>query len=310
MNPALSVLLFTTLSGAGLGVLMWAGALWAGLSAHIDRSPMIAALTIGALLLSMGLGFSFFHLGQPLRAWRAFSQWRSSWLSREAIVAVATLIATSICAVALWHDHRGLALRFTAGLLAVLALLTMIATARIYTSLRPIRAWHNGFVAPFLIVAALWSGGCVLWLIMAIHGITLPTAGLLALLCIAGAGLGLKLRYWRFVDAGADPAGAGHATGLGPSASVRSAETPHTESNYLLREMGYVVARRHARRLRMIVLMAAFAVPVVALIGARWLTDFVSPLAAVACVAVTGGLFIERWLFFAQARHTVVGYYR
>jgi DMSO reductase anchor subunit len=180
MNPALSVLLFTTLSGAGLGLLMWAGVLWALSPALIGRAPAIASLCVGGALLSTGLGFSFFHLGQPLRAWRAFSQWRTSWLSREAVVAVATLLATAICVVAVWRDHRGLAVQLAAAVLASLALLTVIATAGIYASLKPIRAWNNGFVAPFLVSAALWSGGCLLWLVIAVHGMALPPVGLLA----------------------------------------------------------------------------------------------------------------------------------
>lgn len=34
---------------------------------------------------ALGLGASVFHLGQPLRAWRIFLGWRTSWLSREAM---------------------------------------------------------------------------------------------------------------------------------------------------------------------------------------------------------------------------------
>ena len=37
-------------------------------------------------LLQGGLGASVLHLGQPLRAWRAFLGWRNSWLSREIMV--------------------------------------------------------------------------------------------------------------------------------------------------------------------------------------------------------------------------------
>ncbi len=310
MNPALSVLLFTTLSGAGLGLLMWASMLWALSPALAGRSATIAALCVGGALLSTGLGFSFFHLGQPLRAWRAFSQWRTSWLSREAVVAVATLLATGICVVAVWRDHRGLAVQLAAAVLASLALLTVIATAGIYASLKPIRAWNNGFVAPFLVSAAMWSGGCLLWLVFAVHGMALPPVGLLALLLIAGASLGIKLRYWLFIDAAADRADAVHVTGLGGNSAVRPAEAPHTESNYLLREMGFVVARRHARRLRLMVMVGGFAVPAAALLFAQWLGRIEVPFAALACLAVIGALFIERWLFFAQARHAVVGYYR
>jgi formate dehydrogenase iron-sulfur subunit len=38
------------------------------------------------LFAAVGLAASFFHLGQPLRAWRIFLGLRRSWLSREAVV--------------------------------------------------------------------------------------------------------------------------------------------------------------------------------------------------------------------------------
>src|SRR5206468_3154547 len=37
------------------------------------------------VLCSAGLATSILHLGQPLKAWRAFLGWRKSWLSREII---------------------------------------------------------------------------------------------------------------------------------------------------------------------------------------------------------------------------------
>jgi len=309
MNPALSVLLFTTLSGAGLGVLLWTGALLAWSPSPLDRAPALLALCVGVLLLALGLGSSFFHLGQPLRAWRAFSQWRTSWLSREAVVALATLVAASVCALALWRGNRGVALHLGSAALASMALLTLIATAGIYSSLKPIRAWCNGFVAPFLVFAALWSGGCVLWLVLSAYGIAIPAPGVLALLLTAGAGLAIKLRYWRFIDAEVDAPDASHVTGLGRNSAVRAAESPHTESNYLLREMGFVVVRRHAQRLRSISVACGFIIPAVGLLVAHWFEGMWSLLAVPACLAVIVGMFVERWLFFAQARHTVAGYY-
>lgn len=45
------------------------------------------ALRLGAVALgAVGLACSVLHLGQPLKAWRAFLGWRKSWLSREILV--------------------------------------------------------------------------------------------------------------------------------------------------------------------------------------------------------------------------------
>src|ERR1044072_5561878 len=90
MHPALSVILFTSASGGGyfmlalLGLFGWGGAIspdsLSGLLAFIWSLGMIAA----------GLLSSTLHLGHPERAWRAFSQWRTSWLSREGVASVLT----------------------------------------------------------------------------------------------------------------------------------------------------------------------------------------------------------------------------
>src|SRR6188474_1537135 len=90
MHPALSVIFFTVASGAGFGMLAWLG-----LSAAIRPSlppaaAVIAEFALAFALTVFGLLSSTFHLGRPERAWRAFSQWRSSWLSREGVFSVAT----------------------------------------------------------------------------------------------------------------------------------------------------------------------------------------------------------------------------
>src|SRR5436190_21342228 len=92
MNPAYSVILFTTASGAGYGLLALLGLV--GFN-HGPASSFIfglVALVIALGLITVGLLSSTFHLGHPERAWRAFSQWRSSWLSREGVAAVLTYV--------------------------------------------------------------------------------------------------------------------------------------------------------------------------------------------------------------------------
>ena len=89
-------------------------------------------------------------------------------------------------------------------------------------------------------------------------------------------------------------------------------DEPHTEENYLLREMGYRIARRHAAKLRRVAMAAGFAVPLAALALAWLLRGGVASavLALAAAVAATAGVLVERWLFFAEATHTVALYYR
>src|SRR5210317_2614374 len=88
MDPAYSVILFTSSSGAGYGLIAWLA--FTRLSGMWQLSPMaaIVACLVALALITTGLLSSTFHLGHPERAWRAFSQWRSSWLSREGVLAV------------------------------------------------------------------------------------------------------------------------------------------------------------------------------------------------------------------------------
>src|SRR6266481_2948530 len=96
MHPALSIVFFTTSSGAGFALL-----LLLGLGAPLGLLPSssqfgFAALAVAVLLAGGGLASSILHLGRPERAWRAFSQWRSSWLSREGIASLFTFVPTAL----------------------------------------------------------------------------------------------------------------------------------------------------------------------------------------------------------------------
>ena len=88
MHPAPSVIVFTTFSGLGFGLLIWLGL---GYPSVIGWSAF-AFFTIAYLSAVGGLVASTFHLGRPERALKAFTQWRSSWLSREAWCAVLALV--------------------------------------------------------------------------------------------------------------------------------------------------------------------------------------------------------------------------
>ena len=89
---------------------------------------------------------------------------------------------------------------------------------------------------------------------------------------------------------------------------VRLVEPPHVGQNYILREMGFRVARKHAGKLRRIALALGGGIPaLLGLLGLLIGADIaLAPLAVLA--AMTGAL-VERWLFFAEATHTVTLYY-
>jgi DMSO reductase anchor subunit len=308
MHPAYSVILFTTASGAGYGLLVWLALAW--LVAFLPAQPYfgVAAFGLAFLLITAGLLSSTAHLGRPERAWRAFSQWRTSWLSREGVLALATYVPAGLLALG-WTtqqaDHPGMPL--VALLTATAALMTLLSTGMIYASLRTIRQWHQPLTAPIYIALGLASGAVLLnILVRAFH---LPAAWVswLALGSLAVAGL-LKWAYWRTIDGELRTYTVEAATGLGRLGKVRPLEPPHTEPNYIMREMGYRIARKHAKRLRRGVGIFLFAVPMAGC-GLAFLPPFGLVGSAVAGLALAAGLLIERWLFFAEAEHVAMLYY-
>lgn len=306
MHPALSVILFTTLSGTGYGLWLWLGLRIALGPRAYDFEPIgwFFALLLGAVLTTIGIVASLWHLGKPMRVWRAFSQWRTSWMSREGVTAVATLFVAVLMVAPLPIPHE-LAMRPLAALLALCALGTICSTAMIYASLKPIPAWRHPLVLPGYIGFALLTGG------LAFAALPQPTEvlrfALPILLVLAIAMAALKLAYWRAIDNSPLPQTRGDAIGL-PNRKPSVFERPHTEANYLTKEMGFVVARKHARKMRFfaVLLFTAVPVPCIALAIAAsqpW------PWLDIAALCAICGAFLERWLFFAQAKHLVTLYY-
>jgi len=307
MNPAPSIVFFTTASGAGYGLLFWLGLLRPiGL---LPAAPAFALVCLGLalVLITAGLAASTLHLGNPQRAWRAFSQWRSSWLSREGVAAVASYIPALVFGYALLTGADGMAT--IAGLLAALgAAITVWCTGMIYASLKPIAQWHHPLVAPGYLLLGGYSGMALLAAVSALGGVVGGPASFIVTLGIAGAIL--KLVYWSMIDGGRSAATAESATSLGAIGKVRPLDPPHTESNYLLREMGFRVARKHAASLRWVALIAGFAVPILLALVAAQSGGGIALVALLSgALSALAGLLVERWLMFAEATHTVTLYY-
>lgn len=310
MHPALSVILFTVASGSGYGLLFLLGTLGPMGLLPPARGFGLAAFALALGLVTTGLVASTFHLGHPERAWRALSQWRSSWLSREGVSAALTYLPAGFYALG-WVGlgRTGGAWTLAGFLTAAGAAATVACTAMIYASLRTVPRWHSPWTLPNYLALSLMSG--LLWL-AALHRLSGLAAGPLALAALAGVTAACLLRVlsWRELDRAPPRATIGAATGLGGLGPVRLLDAPHTEENYLLREMGFRVARKHAAKLRRVAVVAAFALPF-----ALTLASLLAPpalaasLAALAALSALFGLLVERWLFFAEAKHTVTLFY-
>ena len=287
MHPAKSIILFTTLSGLGFGLLAFLG----------FGAPQVSgwlAFIYFALAFAMasgGLIASTFHLGHPERALKAFTQWRTSWLSREGWLACATLGVTGIyAAMIIFADTRIAPLGWLG---AVLSVATVYATSMIYAQLKTVPRWNHWTTSALFLGLSLAGGALlagVIWL---------------AILLILACGV-LQFYAWKTGDDRLEQSGSNiaSATGLGNIGSVRAFEPPHTGGNYLTNEMVFVVARKHALKLRSITLVLCFLAPVVLL-----LLPFSHLLALLAVACHIAGLMLLRWLFFAEAEHVVGLYY-
>jgi DMSO reductase anchor subunit len=310
MHPSFSIILFTVLSGVGYGMLALLG--YGAAARLLPPNPKFAmvAFAISLALIAAGLFSSLFHLGRPWRSWRAMSQWRSSWLSREGSAAILTFIPAIPFAVgwAVLGINSGVFALFGA-IAALLSLATVFCTGMIHASLKPIHQWHNRWVVPGYLVIAVMTGALWINYLLQARGLARPTVAGIA----AGAaliGFLLKTGYWRFVDTSAARSTPQTATGLDQHGRVRLLDPPHTQDNFLSREMGYRLARKHAWRLRRISLTLGFFVPFLLAGLTIAVTGRIASIAAlVAAISAVLGILIERWLFFAEAKHTVMLYY-
>ena len=311
MHPAFSVIFFTTASGAGYGILALLGLFATFGWLPLKTSFNLTIITFALILITAGLLSSTAHLGHPERAWRALSQWRSSWLSREGVFAIITFIPASIFWLAggfpnlipgPW-EFWGLA----AG---VFSLVTIFCTAQIYASLKTIPQWHSLFVPVIYILIGLLDGALIITFLTAVFdSFVINFSWIVLSLAILG-GI-VKLTYWKVMDR-PSPSTSATATGLGDgSESVTLLDSPTTSENFVMREMGFRVARKHTQRLRKLTFILLFLIPTAAaaitLFEQNGSILLISSLLALVSAGI--GTVIERWLFFAEAKHVVTLFY-
>jgi sulfite dehydrogenase (quinone) subunit SoeC len=323
MRPALSVLLLTTLIGAGQGLFLalFTVQVYAlvGLLPQADHRTFYAAGgAIALALLGAGLIASFFHLGRPERAWRSAAQWRSSWLSREVIVLPAFMVMVALYALAhamAWtpeiaRSPGGVPIDASVVLGAlgsVLAFALFVCTAMIYACLRFLAEWHTPLT---LVNYVLLGGASGFTLAAALASLAIPDlvgflsgwAVILTVLAAIGR-IASLLRNAR----------------LRPKSTLQTAigiKHPHIRQkaqgfmggSFNTREFFHGVAAARVRLIKHAFLWLAFVVPVALLLAGR--DPAIAPLLLAAFLIQYLGLLAERWFFFAQASHPQNLYYQ
>jgi len=323
MRPATSVILLTTLIGAGQGLFL---ALFTVQSyALVGLLPAVAGHALYAqggaialLLLAGGLVASFFHLGRPERAWRSAAQWRTSWLSREVIVLPAFMAAVALYAgvhalgwtPALGTLPQGPAIDLSivigvAGTLLAFAL--FFCTGMVYACLRFLAEWHTpltplnytllGGASGFLLAAGLATLAAP------------PLVGFLsgwAIVLTALAAVGRGASLWR--NARLKPRSTPQSAIGIKHPTIVQRSMGFMGGSFNTREFFHGVAASRLRMVKHVFVVFAFVVPIILLIAGRDAAS--APLLLGAFVVQYVGLLAERWFFFAQANHPQNLYYQ
>lgn len=315
MQPAFSVIFLTTLIGAAQGLfLALYGTTLFRLDA-LDPTELHRFVAIGSgvawVLSALGLAASFFHLGQPTRAWRSATMWRTSWLSREVIALPLFMFGLALYGVAHFFAWGGAPFVGIFTLLACVAL--FVCTAMVYASIRFLQEWAS----PWTLVNYTLLG-CA-------SGLTLAT--LLAALCemsshlvhtYALTAMVLTMVAWLTRSASLrrnarlqSKSTLQSAIGIRHPRIVQKAQG-FMGGSFNTREFFHGRSSALLRTVKWAFLLMVFPLPILALALALTLgVSSVFPTALWAAFAIQYiGLLAERWFFFAQANHPQNLYYQ
>ena len=302
MNPAWSVVIFTTLAGAGQGlfIALVATDIFGGATAAFVAQGAAVAFC----LLAAGLAASFFHLGHPERAWRSAAMWRTSWLSREVIVLPLFMALVAAYGIVHWQGWQQVALP-VAVLAGIACLALFVCTGMIYACLPFLQEWRT----------------------------PLTVVNFLALGCASGLTAAAALAAWLHPPLASPYAAAALLIGalayvtrlaaLSRNARLRPKSTLATAigvkhpkivqiaqgamgGSFNTREFFHGRPREVVRAVRWSFLALVFPVPALLLVAGG---NSVVALGG-AFLAQYAGLLAERWYFFAEARHPQNLYYQ
>jgi len=323
MRPAFSVIFLTTLIGVGQGLFMALVAgqfYWViGSGEALDSGSFYAGGSLLAMLfMGAGLIASFFHLAHPERAWRSATRWRTSWLSREVIALPAVMGMIFLYGGLHWLDWRPVLMSFgnmkdldltmaTGYVGAAAAVALFICTGMIYACMKFIQEWASaltvinfglmGMASGFSLAAAYaaWAASPLVeyyagWaIILSLAALTFRVAGL------------IRNRTLKRMSSLQTAIGVRHR-------DLRQVTRGFTAGAFNLKEFFHPGGRGLVAQLSATYLICAFILPIL-LLSLAWQESSLS-LFGLAFVVQYSGLVVERWVFFAEARHPQNLYYQ
>jgi DMSO reductase anchor subunit len=178
----------------------------------------------------------------------------------------------------------------------------------IYASLKPIPAWRHSLVPRVYVLFALFTGGLLFCAIATLLGRTVSNMAAMAGI-VAAVALGLvKWKYWRDIDVPLPPRAAMPSACRNARRRCSSARTPKRTTS----------RRKWASWWRASIRRCCAAPPSCCSRCCRscsccrrgcWRTPIRRRGTLLAALCALAGAFVERWLFFAEAKHLVTLYY-
>ena len=310
MKPDSAVIYFTVCSGTGYGIIVSLISIFLYDEINIDLLTKVIIFVLSLFLITSGLLASTLHLGHPKRAWRALSQWRSSWLSREGVAAILTFIPIILFFI-LWIFTNNQNLTFILLIISsFFCLLTVFCTAKIYSSLKTIPAWHNPLVPVIYILNSLTLGSIISFTIFFYFQIkVIFLSNFIIIFCLST--LFIKLLYWYSINK-PSKSNIATATGLGTKQKTSFFEGPHTGKNYLTSEMVNKINNYRSFYLRLSVCIFTYITPAYYLYQVPNLVinyNVISLTLIIISIISLVGMIAERYLFFIESQHTVSLFY-
>jgi len=310
MKPDSALIYFTVCSGTGYGMIMSLILLYSNNQLNIDYQIKILISSLSFFLIASGFVASTIHLGHPERAWRALSQWRSSWLSREGVVGIITFIPLFLFYF-FWIFSAKIGVTFLLLLITSLFCTTTIyCTAKIYSSLKAIPAWHNSFVPLIYILNSLVLGSIFTFTILFYFEIKIYFLSNFIIIMSLTA-LFIKLLYWLSIKK-TSKSNIASATGLGTSKKTTFFEGPHTGENYLTSEMFNKINISKKYILRLTFCIFSYITPAYYISQQENFVanqNIISFTLIIISILALIGMFVERYLFFIESNHTVSLFY-
>ena len=296
------------MSGTGYGIIICLSYIALISEINFEYYFKLSLMLVSFLLISLGLLSSTLHLGHPERAWRSFSQWRSSWLSREGLAAIITYIPLMFFYL-LWYLDIGL-YKYLLVASSILCLVTIYCTGQMYATLKTIPAWNNILVTPIYLINAISMGALCIYCLTRFYETEVSQLYELTLISLTLC-LFLKLIYWFYISTKTTST-ANTATGLEGKNNVSFFEGPHTGKNFLTTEMINKIKKERSNFLRLCFVILTCILPTYMIVQEASLIVNILILKLsflITLIFAIIGMFMERYLFFIQAKHVVSLYY-